>query len=73
MTWRTLIFMGFSRREIIGSGLWVRVYHWLRTSGTLLGLLLGWLLVAVINVQSFGWTLVWNLIWRFSLVVDLFL
>jgi putative ABC transport system permease protein len=25
------------------------------------GLALGWLLIYVINVQSFGWTLVWEL------------
>ena len=68
MTWGTLIFMGFSRREIIGvgalEGAGLSLAAWF--SGTLLGLLLGWLLVAVINVQSFGWTLVWHLpIWQF--------
>ena len=63
MTWRTLAFIGFSRREIIwvgaleGAGL--SLVAWL--SGTILGLLLGWLLLACINVQSFGWTLIWHL------------
>ena len=67
VTWRTLAFIGFSRREIIcvgaleGAGL--SLVAWL--SGTILGLLLGWLLLAVINVQSFGWTLLWHLpIWQ---------
>lgn len=68
MTWRTLTFMGFSRREIIGvgalEGAGLSLAGWL--SGTLLGLLLGWLLVAVINVQSFGWTLIWHVpVWQF--------
>lgn len=70
MTWRTLTFMGFSRREIIGigalEGAGLSLAAWL--SGTLLGLLLGWLLLAVINVQSFGWTLVWHLpLWHWLL------
>ena len=50
MTWHTLTFMGFSRGEIIGVGALgagLSLAAWL--SGTLLGLLLGWLLVAVIN------------------------
>jgi putative ABC transport system permease protein len=36
----------------IGLAAWV--------SGSLIGLVLGWLLVKVINVQSFGWTLLWH-------------
>ena len=63
MTWRSLSLMGFSRREIIAvgalEGAGLSLTAWL--SGTILGLLLGWLLLAVINVQSFGWTLVWYL------------
>jgi ABC-type antimicrobial peptide transport system permease subunit len=29
-------------------------------AGAITGLALGWLLVFVINVQSFGWTLLWS-------------
>ena len=31
-----------------------------RHYGFALGLLIGWLLIDVINVQSFGWTLLWK-------------
>ena len=41
----------------IGLAAWV--------SGSLTGLAMGWLLIYVINVQSFGWTLLWRLpIWE---------
>lgn len=62
-TWRTLQHLGFSRQGFIltagleGAG--IALSAWL--GGTMIGLALGWLLIYVINVQSFGWTLVWEL------------
>ncbi len=62
-TWRTLRHLGFSNRHFVltagleGAG--IALSAWV--SGTLVGLALGWLLIYVINVQSFGWTLVWEL------------
>ena len=65
-TWATLDCLGFSQRRLIGSagleGAGIAFAAWL--SGILLGIALGWLLIAVINVQSFGWTLQWSLPWR---------
>lgn len=62
-TWRTLTHLGFSARGFVWTaGLEVAgiaLSAWI--SGTLVGLALGWLLIHVINVQSFGWTLVWEL------------
>lgn len=62
-TWLTLRHLGFSRNQFllsaglegagIGLGAWV--------SGSIVGIALGWLLIFVINVQSFGWTLQWQL------------
>ena len=64
-TWFTLGYLGFSRKQFlltaglegaaIGMGAWI--------SGSLVGVALGWLLINVINVQSFGWTLQWHLPW----------
>jgi len=62
-TWATLRRIGFPGRSFAltagleGAG--IAFAAWL--SGTLVGLCLGWLLIYVINVQSFGWTLVWHL------------
>jgi len=62
-TWKTLRHLGFSRRSFVwtagieGGG--IALSAWV--SGTLVGFALGWLLIHVINVQSFGWTLVWEL------------
>lgn len=62
-TWRTLNHLGFSRRGFIWTagleGAGIALSAWV--SGTLVGLALGWLLIHVINVQSFGWTLAWEL------------
>ena len=61
-TWLTLRHLGFAKNQFllsaglegagIGLGAWI--------SGSLVGLALGWLLIFVINVQSFGWTLQWQ-------------
>jgi len=61
-TWLTLRHLGFTKNQFllsaglegagIGLGAWI--------SGSLVGLALGWLLIFVINVQSFGWTLRWQ-------------
>lgn len=62
-TWATLRRIGFPGRSftvtagVEGAG--IAFAAWL--SGTVVGLCLGWLLIYVINVQSFGWTLVWHL------------
>ena len=62
-TWRTLTQLGFSSRGFVWTagleGAGIALSAWI--SGTLVGLALGWLLIHVINVQSFGWTLVWEL------------
>ena len=62
-TWRTLRHLGFSARGFVWTagleGAGIALSAWI--SGTLVGLALGWLLIHVINVQSFGWTLVWEL------------
>lgn len=64
-SWTTLDYLGFTRRRLIAAagleGGGIALAAWI--SGTLLGLVLGWLLIAVINVQSFGWTLKWDLPW----------
>jgi putative ABC transport system permease protein len=64
-SWATLDCLGFSRRRLIGAagleGAGIALAAWV--SGTGLGVALGWLLIAVINVQSFGWTLQWSLPW----------
>jgi putative ABC transport system permease protein len=62
-TWRTLRHLGFSKSSFVWTagleGAGIALSAWI--SGTLVGLALGWLLIYVINVQSFGWTLVWEL------------
>ena len=74
-TWFTLGYLGFSRKQFlltaglegaaIGMGAWI--------SGSLVGVALGWLLINVINVQSFGWTLQWHLPWTDFLIFGLLL
>jgi putative ABC transport system permease protein len=76
-TWETLDRLGYSQRRLVlaagieGGG--ISLAAWL--AGTALGLLIGWLLIDVINVQSFGWTLLWQvpvghlLVLGFSLAV----
>lgn len=62
-TWRTLMYLGYPFKNL----LWVAALEsaaiaftaWI--AGTVVGLALGWLLIYVINVQSFGWTLIWEL------------
>ncbi|MGF1531480.1 MAG: FtsX-like permease family protein [Puniceicoccaceae bacterium] len=58
-TWETLRKLGTSEGGMLALAAWegagIGLVGWM--GGTVLGLLLGWLLVAVINVQSFGWTL----------------
>jgi putative ABC transport system permease protein len=62
-TWETLSHLGFrSRSFMLMAGLEsasIALSSWL--GGTAVGLALGWLLIYVINVQSFGWTLLWGL------------
>lgn len=62
-TWKTLNHLGFrSRSFLLMAGLEsasIALSAWL--SGTVVGLALGWLLIYVINVESFGWTLVWSI------------
>lgn len=61
-SWQTLGYLGFPKRSLVltagieGAG--IAAAAWV--SGTILGLVLGWLLIAVINVQSFGWSLIWQ-------------
>jgi putative ABC transport system permease protein len=61
----TLRALGFSRREIArataveGTAIAASAV----TGGLLLSLALGWLLIYVINKQSFGWTLGFSLPW----------
>jgi putative ABC transport system permease protein len=61
-SWRTLGYLGFPKRSLVltagieGAG--IAAAAWV--VGTVLGLVLGWLLIAVINVQSFGWSLIWQ-------------
>lgn len=65
-TWQTLRYLGMPRRArwlaagLEGAG--IAFAAWV--VGTLLGMVLGWLLIHVINVQSFGWTLVHE--WRLA-------
>jgi len=66
-TWMTLRHLGFSTRSFLmaagleGAGIGLAAW----VSGSLTGLAMGWLLIYVINVQSFGWTLLWRLpIWE---------
>ena len=62
-TWETLSYLGFRSRSFMQmAGLEsasISLSSWL--CGTVVGLALGWLLIYVINVQSFGWTLLWKL------------
>ena len=62
-TWETLSHLGFRSGSFIRmAGLEsasIALSSWL--IGTAVGLVLGWLLIYVINVQSFGWTLLWSL------------
>ncbi|MDG1173583.1 MAG: FtsX-like permease family protein [Opitutales bacterium] len=69
-TWQTLKHLGFSNPRFIWAagleGAGIGVAAWV--AGAMTGLALGWLLVFVINVQSFGWTLLWtvpmeNILW----------
>ena len=64
-TWATLDCLGFTRRRLIQAagleGAGIALAAWV--CGTLLGVVLGWVLIAVINVQSFGWTLQWSVPW----------
>ena len=64
-TWLTLKHLGFSRTQFLlsagveGSGIGFAAW----VIGSIVGVALGWLLIHVINVQSFGWTLQWQLPW----------
>ena len=61
-TWLTLRHLGFSKNQFLLSagleGAGIGLGAWM--SGSLVGLALGWILIFVINVQSFGWTLQWQ-------------
>ena len=62
-TWTTLRHLGFSHRQFLlsagleGAGIALAAL----VCGALAGLAMGWLLIYVINVQSFGWTLLWQI------------
>ena len=62
-TWTTLRHLGFSNRQFLlsagleGAGIALAAL----VCGALAGLAMGWLLIFVINVQSFGWTLIWQI------------
>ena len=62
-TWQTLKHLGFSTSQFIlsagleGGGIGLAAW----VSGVIAGLAMGWLLIFVINVQSFGWTLLWTI------------
>lgn len=62
-TWRTLKQLGISHTQLLltagveGAGIAFAAC----ISGTLMGLALGAVLIKVINVQSFGWSLLWQL------------
>jgi len=62
-TWNTLRHLGMpSTGYAMAAGLegaGIALTAWI--SGSAIGLFLGWILIFVINVQSFGWTLVWHL------------
>lgn len=55
----TLRALGFSRPELAAASSWegLALAGWGAAGGLVLSLALGWLLVHVINKQSFGWTL----------------
>lgn len=61
-TWQTLDHLGFSKERLLlaagleGAGIGLAAW----VAGTIVGLALGWVLISVINVQSFGWTLLWQ-------------
>jgi len=67
----TLRALGFARREIALAASWEGVFlaGWSIAGGLLLSLGLGWLLIHVINKQSFGWTLSFALPGRSLLVL----
>ena len=62
-TWTTLRHLGFSNRQFVlsagleGAGIALAAL----ICGAIAGLAMGWLLIFVINVQSFGWTLLWRI------------
>jgi putative ABC transport system permease protein len=62
-TWQTLKHLGFSSsRFVLSAGLeggGIGLAAW--GAGVLAGLAMGWLLIFVINVESFGWTLLWSI------------
>ncbi|MEM0967505.1 MAG: FtsX-like permease family protein [Verrucomicrobiota bacterium] len=74
-TWNTLKKLGFSTRNFVTTagleGAGIALSAWI--GGTLVGLALGWLLIHVINVESFGWTLIWSLPFQSILVFGLLL
>ena len=69
-SWNTLRHLGFTTRQFIlsagleGAGIALAALF----CGAVAGLAMGWLLIFVINVQSFGWTLLWKVpLFDFSL------
>jgi putative ABC transport system permease protein len=67
----TLKSLGATRREIAGAAMWegsglAFVGY---VGGILLSFLLGWVLIYVINPQSFGWTLVYRVPWASFLLL----
>ena len=62
---QTLKELGMDRKSIALSAMWEGIGLSLVgvVGGLILSLILGWLLVYVINVQSFGWTLDFRVPW----------
>jgi putative ABC transport system permease protein len=62
-TWVTLSHLGLSRNQLLLiagiEGCGISLAAWI--CGSLLGMAIGGLLIYVINVQSFGWTLLWSM------------
>ena len=65
----TLRAIGFDRRQIAAAASFEggAVALWAALGGLLLSVALGWLLIHVINKQSFGWTLQFSLPWALLL------
>jgi len=62
----TLKSLGATRKEIAGATAWEGVGLAIvgLAAGFFLSLVLGWLLIYVINPQSFGWTLQFSVPWK---------
>ena len=70
---QTLKELGMDRKSIAGAAMWEGIGLSLVgvVGGVILSLILGWLLVYVINVQSFGWTLKFRVPWLSFLALSM--